>query len=117
MPGFPVAGSNSVERGYPKYLPPGEAEPGTGEPLADGRIYINETQYFEGVLPEVWAFHIGGYQVCEKWIKDRRGHTLGFDDLQHYQETTVALRETIQLMAEIDVVIDRHGGWPSAFTS
>ena len=38
------------------------------------RVSINKTQYFEGVPPEVWNFHIGGYQVCEKWLKDRKRH-------------------------------------------
>jgi len=66
-------------------------------------------QYFEGVPPEVWNFHIGGYQVCEKWLKDRRGRTLSFDDLAHYQKIITALKETIRLMAEIDAAIPE---WP-----
>ena len=57
-------------------------------------------------------FHIGGYQVCEKWLKDRKGRTLTKDDLTHYQKIVVALSETIRLMAEIDAVIEKHGGWP-----
>jgi hypothetical protein len=68
-------------------------------------------QYFEGVPPEVWNFHIGGHQVCEKWLKDRRGPTLGFDDLPHYQKIIMALKENIRLMAEIDATIP---GWPIA---
>jgi hypothetical protein len=54
-------------------------------------------------------FHIGGYQVCEKWLKDR---TLSKYEIAHYQKIVVALSETIRLMAEIDEVIERHGGWP-----
>ena len=57
-------------------------------------------QYFEGVEPEVWDVHIGGYQVCEKWLKDRRGRELSYDDLKHYRQVVVALRETIRLMGE-----------------
>jgi hypothetical protein len=53
--------------------------------------------------------------VCEKWLKDRRGRTLSKDDIAHYQKIVVALEETIRLMKEIDEVIERHGGWPSAF--
>ena len=60
----------------------------------------------------VWEFHIGGYQVCHKWLKDRKGRKLTYDDTQHYQKIVVALNETIRLMAEIDEVIDQHGGWP-----
>ena len=63
----------------------------------------------------MWSFHIGGYQVCEKWLKDRKGRTLSKDDIAHYQKIVVALSETIRLMAEIDYVIDQHGGWPGAF--
>ena len=76
---------------------------------------LTGTVGFRGVPEEVWNFHIGGYQVCEKWLKDRRGRTLGDDDLVHYHRIVVALHETIRLMAEIDRVIDAHGGWPGAF--
>ena len=61
-------------------------------------------------MPEaVWEFHIGGYQVCEKWLKDRKGRKLSYDDIQHYQKIVVALNETIRLMAEIDKLIP---SWP-----
>jgi len=73
------------------------------------RVYINKTQYFEGVPPEVWDFHIGGYQVCHKWLKDRKGRTLSYDERVHYQKIVVALKETIRLMEEIDELIP---GWP-----
>jgi hypothetical protein len=82
----------------------------TGEtPVLPGRVYINQKQYFEGVEPEVWEFHIGGYQVCEKWLKDRKGRTLSHADKTHYQRIVLALRETRSLMQEIDEVIP---GWP-----
>jgi predicted helicase len=74
-----------------------------------------QTTGFQGVREGVWNFHIGGYQVCEKWLKDRKGRTLSKDDIAHYQKIIVALSETIRLMAEIDHVIDAHGGWPGAF--
>ena len=50
-------------------------------------------------------FHVGGYQVCEKWLKDRRGRQLSFDDLMQYQKAVMALKETIRLMEEIDRAI------------
>jgi hypothetical protein len=69
-------------------------------------------------VPEpVWNFQIGGYQVCEKWLKDRKGRKLLKDDIEHYQKIVVALNETIRLMKEIDEVIDKHGGWPKAFSA
>ena len=73
------------------------------------RVYINTTQYFERVPPEVWEFRVGGYQVCDKWLKDRKGRQLSFDDIQHYQRTLIALARTIALMAAID---ERIPGWP-----
>lgn len=74
-----------------------------------------QTTGFRGVREPVWNFHIGGYQVCQKWLKDRKGRTLTKDDLAHYHKIVTALSETICLMAEIDKVIEKHGGWPGAF--
>ena len=70
---------------------------------------------FQGVPEQVWDFHIGGYQVCHKWLKDRKGRTLSDEDIAHYLKIVVALSETIRIMAEIDEVIEAHGGWPEAF--
>jgi hypothetical protein len=106
---YPVKGKNLVEKGFPKYVAPGEPEPGTGTKLKSGRVYINNDQYFDCVAPEVWNFHIGGYQVCEKWLKDRRGRTLTYDDQLHYCKVVTALSETIRLMREIDELIP---AWP-----
>ncbi|HRT10050.1 MAG TPA: hypothetical protein P5233_16835, partial [Candidatus Paceibacterota bacterium] len=77
-------------------------------------VWLDKAQStgFRGVPENVWNFHIGGYQVCEKWLKDRKGRTLTADDLTHYQKIVVALAETIRLMGEIDAVIEKHGGWP-----
>jgi predicted helicase len=74
-----------------------------------------QTAGFKGVPKYVWNFHVGGYQVCHKWLKDRKGRTLSDDDIAHYHKVVVALSETIRLMQEIDAVIDQHGGWPGAF--
>ena len=70
---------------------------------------------FHGVTKEVWGFHVGGYQVCHKWLKDRKGRTLSEDEIAHYQKIIVAINETIRIMGEIDEVIEKHGGWPGAF--
>jgi predicted helicase len=100
---YPISGNHIVDKvSY--------SEPGQG--AQRGRVWINKTQYFEGVPPEVWNFHIGGYQVCQKWLKDRKGRQLTYDELTHYQHIVSALSETIRLMAEIDAVIEEHGGWP-----
>jgi len=101
---FPVDGDGTVSDSYPKYL----------EPTADkaGRIYINKTQYFEGVPANVWKFHVGGYQVAEKWLKDRRGRVLSTDDVTHYQRIITALGATITLMREIDQVYTLESATP-----
>lgn len=80
-----------------------------------GDLRARGTVGFIGVPEDVWSFHVGGYQVCEKWLKDRKGRHLSTRDLAHYQRIVVAISETIRLMPEIDVVIERHGGWPAAF--
>jgi len=82
----------------------------------DERVCINPEQYFGGVPSRVWSFRIGGYQVCEKWLKDRKGRKLTYEDTRHYQQIVVALKETIRLMAQIDAVIGEYGDWPAAFT-
>jgi hypothetical protein len=76
-----------------------------------------KTQGFGGVPKNVWNFYIGGYHVCEKWLKDRIGLVLSAEDIFHYQRIVVAMNEIISLMEEIDKVIEAHGGWPEAFTT
>jgi len=85
----------------------------------DKTVWLNKAQTcgFSSVPENVWDFHIGGYQVCEKWLKDRKGRKLSKADIEHYQKIVVALHETIRIMAEIDTVINAHGGWPGAFVN
>lgn len=67
-----------------------------------GRIWINNNQYFEGIPLKVWEFYIGGYQPAQKWLKDRSGKKLDFEDILHYQKIIVALYETDRIMQAID---------------
>jgi len=85
---YPIDGSNIVDK--IKYQ--------------DGKVYINETQYFNSVPQISWEFYIGGYQPAQKWLKDRKGRKLEFDDILHYQKIIVALFETDRLMKEIDKI-------------
>jgi predicted helicase len=66
------------------------------------RVYINEAQYFEGVPPEVWEYHIGGYQVCHKWLKDRKGRALSLAEIRTYCHIVTALAKTIEIQGQID---------------
>lgn len=69
-----------------------------------GRVYINETQYFDNVPEVAWNFFIGGYQPAQKWLKDRKERRLEFEDILHYQKIIVALSETDRIMKEIDKI-------------
>lgn len=109
---FAGTGEARVEKGYPDYM--------------NGKVMINSTRWFEDVPKATWEFRVGGYQVCEKWLKDRAGkggknpgpgRVLTEDDILHYRRVVVALSETRRLMAEIEEEIDQHGGWPDAFVS
>ncbi|MDZ7704790.1 MAG: type ISP restriction/modification enzyme [Trueperaceae bacterium] len=104
MTSYPEDGDNVVDKPRFKEDEGGET----------GRVYINETQYFGGVPSAVWAFYVGGYQVLHKWLKDRKGRELSYNDLRHYQRIVAALSETIDTMSEIDETIDEAGGWPLA---
>ena len=90
---FGIVGDNRIDKGYPKYNE------------ARQQVYINKAQYFEGVPPELWAHMVGGYQVLDKWLKDRKGRALTSDDITHYQRVVRSLRETQRLMREIDAAI------------
>lgn len=77
-----------------------------------GRVYINDAQYFDDVPMRAWEMHIGGYRVAEKWLKDRKGRALSYDDLTHYQSVIAALDRTLDLQADLDAAIAAAGGWP-----
>ncbi len=69
------------------------------------RVMLDTNSYFAGVEPSVWTMQIGGYQPLQKWLKDRKGRTLSFDEVVHYMRMVVALRETQHLMLAIDAAI------------
>lgn len=68
------------------------------------RLYINPIQHFEGISKQVWQYQIGGYQVCHKWLKDRKGRRLSLDDLKHYCKIATALGKTIVIQKDIDAI-------------
>jgi Type ISP C-terminal specificity domain/N-6 DNA Methylase len=114
---FPVPGTNVVASGHPKYLPAGSPEPFGDGVLDAGRVYISADapkkelrgQYFRGVPTDAWEFRIGGYQVCEKWLRDRRGVTLTFEDIDHYARIVGVVSATIDIMAQLDALVP---AWP-----
>lgn len=97
---YPIDGDNVINN-IPKYIPkPKNVETGA----LQGDVYINETQYFANVPLTAWEFYIGGYQPAQKWLKDRKGRELDFEDMLHYQKIIVSLSETDRLMKEIDKI-------------
>ena len=103
-PAYPVTGDDRVDK--VRYAPPAGPTP--------GRVFINRAQYFEGVSPATWELTIGGYRPAEKWLKDRKGRILSYEDIAHYRRICAALAETPLVMARIDEIIESHGGWPLA---
>lgn len=85
-------GSDVVASGYPKF--------------DSGKVFINEDQYFASVPEIAWNLHVAGYQPAQKWLKDRRGRMLSWDDIGHYQKIVKILTETDRIMQEIDTLID-----------
>ncbi len=83
---YPESGNNLVDK--PRYK--------------NSKVYINDTQYFDGVPKLAWEFYIGGYQPAQKWLKDRKGRILSYEDILHYQKIIKAMVETDRLMHEID---------------
>ena len=71
-----------------------------------GKVWINAAQHFTGVSETAWNFHIGGYQPAQKWLKDRKGRTLSWDDIRHYQRIIKILDETDRIMREIELPLD-----------
>jgi hypothetical protein len=89
---IPNGGNSIVDPGHPKYT--------------NGAVIINKKgDKFINVPEKVWNFYVGGYQVCQKWLKDRKGRTLSNEDIQHYQQIVVALASTIEIMDKIDKAI------------
>ena len=93
---FDVAGDNTVtELRY---------EPADTSKQINGRVFINKTQYFDNVPELAWNFYIGGYQPAQKWLKDRKGRTLSYDDISHYRKIIAILIETDNLMKQLDSI-------------
>ena len=87
---YPVAGSNTVEK-RPNFK--------------NGKVFINDEQYFGNVPKVAWSFYIGGYQPAQKWLNDRKDRTLTNSEIEHYQKIIVALVKTDRIMREIDMVL------------
>jgi predicted helicase len=99
--GFPVVGNDQVERGYPQRNPTEE------------RVYINPTQYFEGITQAMWDYKVGSYNPLEKWLKDRRGRTLSAADRRHYETFATAIKKLLDELPQLETAWQAilGGGW------
>jgi predicted helicase len=97
-------GDDVVASGFPKWEPD-KGSPSTGSGRT-GRVLVNKDQYFANVPEIAWGFYIGGYQPAQKWLKDRRGRSLSFDDISHYQRIVKILSETDRIMREIELPLN-----------
>ena len=95
---YPFIGEGDDEVTRPEYK---EGPSPDGEKL--GRVFINAGQWFADVPEVAWGFHIGGYQPARKWLKDREGRSLSFEDVMHYQRISKILCETDRIMHEIEL--------------
>ena len=90
MPVFAVEGDNKVD----KYFYEENKQ----------RLYINKTQYFEQFPETVWEYEIGGYQVFDKYLKERKKHkvNLSYKDISHLKNVAVSIKKTIEIQEAID---------------
>jgi hypothetical protein len=89
--GFPVSGSNTVET--------------VRYDEETRRVYFNKEQYFEGIPKDVWVYHIGGYQVMAKCLKDRKKRELSLEEIEHYRKVAKAIARTIEVEEKVDEVL------------
>lgn len=70
----------------------------------ENKIYINNDNYYDNVPQEIWSYYIGGYQVAEKWLKDRKGEELDFQEIIHYTNILYVISHTLRITKQIDEV-------------
>jgi len=89
--GFPESGSDKVEKVY--YDENSE------------RVWINKSQYFDGISKEVWEYRIGAYQVMAKYLKDRKGRKLSLEEIEHYMRVAKAIGRTREVQGKVEEVL------------
>lgn len=100
-PASPAGGSEDLDKTISKFQGEGNNKVEKLKYETE-KVWINKEQYFDGIKEEIWQYQIGGYQVCEKWLKDRKERTLTKDEILTYCKIVTALSKTIKLQNEID---------------
>jgi predicted helicase len=95
----------SSELDHPISKCQGDCEAKVEKPQYDDklkRVYANKDLFFENVSSEMWNYQIGGYQVCDKWLKDRKGRSLSVEEIRVYCKIVTAIQKTIEIQTAID---------------
>jgi predicted helicase len=90
-----------IAAGFPKY--------------EQGQVWANRQVPLVAMDEPTWKFRVGTYQVCRKWLKDRRRRELDNDQLARYRQLVAGVQQTLKIMRRIDRSIHAAGGWPAAF--
>jgi type I restriction-modification system DNA methylase subunit len=72
--------------------------------LENKNLFLNDTQYFTNIEPEIYNYFIGSYQVLNKWLKDKKGQKLSIEDINYFVKIIKVLEETIVIQKEIDKI-------------
>ncbi|MCU0959300.1 MAG: hypothetical protein MUF48_04285 [Pirellulaceae bacterium] len=86
-----------------------------GPRFGDDTVHINAELRIAGVSHAVWEFRVGSYQVCKKWLQERRGRWVTADEIQHYARLLAAVQQSLQYVQDVEHVVEAHGGWSRAF--
>jgi type I restriction-modification system DNA methylase subunit len=73
---------------------------------SQSRVYINDSQYFSSLKPDVWNYKIGSYQVLRKLLRDKMNQELIIDDIENFQNIVITINETIRIQQEIDNIYE-----------
>ncbi|APQ17780.1 type ISP restriction/modification enzyme [Maribacter hydrothermalis] len=102
---FPVDGNNRVERKFTSSSPGFEPSKSLDHQHCQrGKVWINNTQYFDHVPLTAWKIYLGVHQPAQKWLKDRSGRILDFEEILQYHKIIVALTETHRFMQVINTI-------------
>jgi hypothetical protein len=84
---------------------------------ANGHVWLDDSHEsgFKGVDQESWNMRVGGYQILDRWLKQRKGQTLSEDQCRDFATLVTRMRKLGELVAQVEICINEHGGWPNAF--
>ena len=79
---------------------------------------IPDGSHFSGLNIKIWEYFVGSYQICYKWLYDRRakkgikGKVLTDAEITTFIDLTTSINQTLMIMEQIDNYINDNGGFP-----